>query len=82
MKMKFYDKELTKKSEEIKKWIWTLVLFTFGLIIGYFLTQMENQEYIKQLERTIEEQKTKITEQYIELDSLKETVYMYNVYGK
>lgn len=82
MKMKFYDKELVRKSEEIKKCIVLLVLFTFGLIIGYFITKIENQNYITQLENIIDEKQCKIDEQYIELDSLRETIHMESRYNK
>lgn len=80
--MKFYDKELSKKDTEIKNIIWILVLFIMGFIVGCFAMNMEKQTHIEKLEKTIEEKQNKINEQYIELDSLKETVYMYQVYGK
>ena len=41
----------------------------------------EKQEYINELEVRVDEQQVKINEQYVELDSLRETVYMYNLYG-
>ena len=43
---------------------------------------MEKQNTITELEKTIEEKQKKIDEQYVEIDSLRETVYMYNLYGK
>ena len=42
----------------------------------------EKQDYIYTLEQQVEEQQVTIRDQYIELDSLRETVYMYNIYGK
>ncbi len=80
--MKFYDKDLTKKDQEIKKLIWILLLFVIGFIVGCFTMNMEKQNTITELEKTIEEKQKKIDEQYVEIDSLRETVYMYNLYGK
>ncbi len=81
-KMKFYDKKLTKKSEEINKIIWMLVIFTIGFAMGCLGMNLESKQNIKELENIIEEKDDKIFEQYVELDSLRETVYMYQVYGK
>ena len=80
--MKFYDKDLTKKDQEIKKLIWILLLFVIGFIVGCFAMNMKKQNTIMELEKTIEEKQKKIDEQYVEIDSLRETVYMYNLYGK
>ncbi len=80
--MKFYDKDLTKKDKEIKNLIWILLLFIIGFIVGCFAMNMEKQNTIMGLEKTIEEKQKKIDEQYVEIDSLRETVYMYNLYGK
>ena len=43
---------------------------------------LESKKHIEELEKVIEEKQNKIDEQFIELDSLRETVYMYQVYGK
>ena len=43
---------------------------------------MEAQVKIDDLNKLVEEKENKINEQYVELDSLKETIYMYNIYGK
>ena len=43
---------------------------------------MEAQAKINELNELIEEKENKINEQYVELDSLRETIYMYNIYGK
>ena len=80
--MKFYDRDLTKKDKEIKNLIWILLLFIIGFIVGCFTMNMEKQNTITELEKTIEEKQRKIDEQYVEIDSLRETVYMYNLYGK
>ena len=80
--MKYYDKDLTKKNKEIKKLLWILLLFIIGVIVGCFTMNMEKQNTITELEKTIEEKQRKIDEQYVEIDSLRETVYMYNLYGK
>lgn len=80
--MKFYDKDLTKKDKEIKNLIWILLLFIIGFVVGCFAMNMEKQSTIIELEKTIEEKQKKIDEQYVEIDSLRETVYMYNLYGK
>ena len=41
--MKFYDKELTKKSNTINTSILILIVFIFGFIIGYFSNKYEEQ---------------------------------------
>lgn len=43
---------------------------------------MEAQAKINDLNKLVEEKENKINEQYVELDSLRETIYMYNIYGK
>ena len=43
---------------------------------------IEAQAKIDDLNKLIEEKENKINEQYVELDSLRETIYMYNIYGK
>lgn len=81
-KMKFYDKKLTKKSEDINKAIWIIVIFTIGFAMGCLGMHLESKQHINELENSIEEKENKIFEQYVELDSLRETIYMYEVYGK
>ena len=46
-----------------------------GILAGYVAV---NQE----LENKVEDQEKTIIEQYIELDSLRETIHMYELYGK
>lgn len=87
--MKIYDKEMYARNENIKGIILVIVCFLLGYITGCMAINeelkkqnIEKQEHIVELEKMIEEQQVKINEQYIELDSLKETVYMFNLYGK
>ena len=53
-----------------------------GFIVGCFSMNMEAQAKINDLNKLVEEKENKINEQYVELDSLRETIYMYNIYGK
>lgn len=87
--MKIYDKEMYARNENIKGIILVIVCFLLGYITGCMAINeelkkqnIEKQEHIVELEKMVEEQQVKINEQYIELDSLKETVYMFNLYGK
>lgn len=87
--MKIYDKEMYARNENIKGIILVIVCFLLGYITGCMaineelkMQNIEKQEHIVELEKMVEEQQVKINEQYIELDSLKETVYMFNLYEK
>lgn len=87
--MKIYDKEMYARNESIKGIILVIVCFLLGYITGCMAINedlknqnIEKQEHIVELEKMVEEQQVKINEQYIELDSLRETVYMFNLYGK
>lgn len=87
--MKIYDKEMYVRNESIKSAIVVIVAFILGFAVGCMaineelkIQNNEKQEHIVELEKIVEEQEVKINEQYIELDSLRETVYMYNLYGK
>jgi len=73
--MKYYDKEINKKAEVIETIFLILTVFIIGFFIGYKVCECEKDKIIK-------EKQTKINEQYVELDSLRETVYMYQIYGK
>ena len=64
--MKIYDKEIYKKSEAIKPIFIILFIFLFGFGLGYFINNYED----------------KIINQAIELDSLRETVYIYQMQEK
>ncbi len=73
--MKYYDKEIYKKSEAIKTIFIILFIFLFGFCLGYFISNYESQKIIK-------EKEDKIINQAIELDSLRETVYIYQMKEK
>lgn len=74
IQMKFYDREIYRKSEAIKVFFTILVVFLFGFGLGYFICNYE-------LQQVIDEKELVIRNQAVELDSLRETVYMYNLYG-
>lgn len=87
--MKIYDKEMYIRNESIKSALVVIVAFILGFAVGCMaineelkIQNNEKQKHIVELERIVEEQQVKINEQYVELDSLRETVYMYNLYGK
>lgn len=94
--MKYYDKEINKKAEAMKSVLMLLVIFFIGYIVGHIAIDFEQkssieelqksndekQQHIVELESLVEEQQVKINEQYVELDSLRESIYMYQVYGK
>ena len=80
--MKFYDKEIYNRNEKIKAVIVIIIPFLIGFIVGSFTKNMEPQAKINDLNKLVEEKENKINEQYVELDSLRETIYMYNIYGK
>lgn len=89
MKTKYYDKEMYARNESIKGVLVVLVSFILGFASGCMAINKElekqnneKQDYINALEQQVEEQQVTIRNQYIELDSLRETVYMYNIYGK
>lgn len=73
--MKIYDKRIFKTTEKMKVVALVMILFVFGFWIGYFVSNLEVQKMIEEKEKTIQEQ-------YTELESLRETVYMYKTYGK
>lgn len=73
--MKIYDKEIYIKSEAIKAIFIILFIFLFGFGLGYFINNYESQKIIK-------EKEDKIINQAIELDSLRETVYIYQMQEK
>lgn len=94
--MKFYDKDINKKAEAIKTLLMMLVIFMIGFITGSYAVNMElqkandelqqlnneKQEHIIELEKLLEEKQVKLNEQFVEIDALKETVYMLEKYGK
>ena len=80
--MKFYDKELYQKEQKIKTAIWMLIVFMLGVAVGYSAFKFEKEKYITKLEAEINEKQNTINEQYIELDALGETLYIYELYNK
>ena len=72
--MKIYDKEIYMKTEKIKATLMVILCFVFGFVVGCIA--------IGELERTIDRRQAIIDEQYVELDSLRETVYMYELNGR
>lgn len=94
--MKIYDKTIYKQSENIKSAIITITIFILGFVTGFLVVKeqlkientelqkqnQEKQEHIVELEKMLEEKQVKINEQFIEIDALKETVYMLEIYGK
>lgn len=94
--MKYYDKEINKKAKAMKSILMILVIFFIGYIVGHIAIDLEQkssieelqklndekQQHIVELERTLEEKQIKINEQFIEIDALKETIYMMNMYGE
>lgn len=65
---KYYDKEIYKKDKLIKTIFVILITFLIGMYAGVAINYLELQE-----------KDSKIREQYIELDSLRETVYQYQL---
>lgn len=94
--MKYYDKEINKKAEAMKSILMILVIFFIGYIVGHIAIDLEQkssieelqklndekQQHIVELEKTLEEKQVKINEQFVEIDALKETIYMMNMYGE
>lgn len=82
MKTKYYDKDMYAKYEVISIACLVIVTFILGFVTGIILVELEKQEYISELEKEISVKQSKIDEQYIELDALRDTVYMIEKYGK
>lgn len=74
--MKFYDKDLTKKSEEIRSIIAILIIFIISFCLGCFVMELENREEINRLQNIINIQQIEIEKQYTELESFKDAQYM------
>lgn len=73
--MKFYDKEIYRRNENIKAAVVIILTFLLGFIAGCIAIDKERQA-------NIEDKQKKINELYIEIDSLKETIHMFDFYGK
>ena len=87
--MKIYDKEMYRITERIKATFVIILCFVLGFVIGCIAINhdLKNEntklkDKIGELDRTIDRRQAIIDEQYIELDSLRETVYMYELNGR
>lgn len=80
--MKIYDKEIYMKTEKIKATLMVILCFVFGFVVGCIAINHDLKNKIGELERTIDRRQAIIDEQYVELDSLRETVYMYELNGR
>ena len=65
---KYYDKDIYKKDKLIKTLFVILITFLIGMYTGLAINYLELQE-----------KDAKIRSLYVEIDSLKETVYQYNL---
>lgn len=63
-KTKYYDKRIYEKDKKIKTAFLVIIIFLIGMYAGLAIHYLELQEKDKQ-----------IREQYVELDSLKETIH-------
>lgn len=87
--MKIYDKEMYMKTEKIKSTLVVILCFVLGFVVGCIAInhdlKSENnrlREKISEQDRTIDRRQAIIDEQYVELDSLRETIYMYELNGR
>ena len=65
---KYYDKDIYKKDKLIKTIFVILITFLIGMYVGVAIHYLELQE-----------KDSKIREQYVEIDSLKETIHQYEL---
>ena len=68
MRTKHYDKEIYRRDKLIKTLFVILITFLIGMYTGLAINYLELQE-----------KDAKIRSLYVEIDSLKETVYQYNL---
>lgn len=68
---KYYDKRIYEKDKKIKTAFIILITFLIGMYVGLAINYLELQE-----------KDNKIREQYVEIDSLKETIYQYELEEK
>ena len=87
--MKIYDKEMYMKTEKIKSTLVVILCFVLEFVVGCIAInhdlKSENtrlKEKISEQDRTIDRRQAIIDEQYVELDSLRETIYMYELNGR
>ena len=67
-KTKYYDKRIYEKDKKIKTVFIIFIIFLIGMYAGLAIHYLELQE-----------KDSKIREQYVEIDSLRETVYQYQL---
>lgn len=67
-KTKYYDKRIYEKDKKIKTIFVLLITFLIGMYVGVAINYLELQE-----------KDVKIREQYVEIDSLKETIHQYEL---
>lgn len=65
---KYYDKRIYEKDKKIKTFFVILITFLIGMYVGLAINYLELQE-----------KDAKIREQYVEIDSLKETIHQYEL---
>lgn len=65
---KYFDKRIYEKDKKIKIFFVILITFLIGMYAGLAINYLELQE-----------KDAKIREQYVEIDSLKETIYQQNL---
>lgn len=65
---KYYDKDIYKKDKLIKTIFVLLITFLIGMYVGVAINYLELQE-----------KDSKIREQYVEIDSLRETIHQYEL---
>ena len=65
---KYYDKRIYEKDKKIKTAFIILITFLIGMYVGLAINYLELQE-----------KDSKIREQYVEIDDLRETVYQYQI---
>ena len=87
--MKIYDKEMYMKTEKIKSTLVVILCFVLGFVVGCIAINHDLKsvntrlkQKISEQDRTIDRRQAIIDEQYVELDSLRETIYMYELNGR
>ena len=65
---KHYDKRIYEKDKKIKTFFVILITFLIGMYVGVAINYLELQE-----------KDSKIREQYVEIDSLRETIHQYEL---
>lgn len=68
---KYYNKRIYEKDKKIKTIFVTLITFLIGMYVGVAINYLELQE-----------KDSKIREQYVEIDDLREIIYQYELEEK